>query len=156
MTPKFTTRYNYTAKKGIENTMESKTFQECKDDCDINILYRRYLSKGFEPPNVKALEQRYADISNAKTYEDLLNIQVDVKNTFDSLPAEIRLACDYNVDTFLELIGQPHELKELQELQGEVLEQLGMIDRKEVFKDMLQAVDEGKLPDVEPSEQLEK
>ena len=148
---KFITRYTYKPNKGVENQMESKTFQECKDDCDINLLYRRYLSKGFEPPNVVQLEQRYADISNAKSYEDILNIQEDVKNLFNSLPSDIREGCNYDVDTFLEVIGSPVEDKEIKEFQSEIFDKLGMLDRKEVFAEMQRAVEEEKLPDVNPT-----
>lgn len=147
----FITRYNYEPVKGIENKEESKTFQECKDDCDINLLYKKYLSKGFEPPNVVQLEQRYADISNAKSYEDLLNVQEDVKILFDSLPSQIREGCNYDVDTFLEVIGSPTDNKEVKEFQTEIFDKLGMLDRKEVFAEMQRAVEEEKLPDVDPT-----
>lgn len=152
MTLKFVTRYTYKPIKGIENSEESKTFQECKDACDINILYKRYLSKGFEPPNVVRLEQRYADMSKVKTYEELMNVQEDVKQLFDSLPSDIREGCNYDVDTFLEVIGQPQDDKEIKEFQDAIFDKLGMIDRKETFQDIQNSVEEGKLPDVSPSE----
>ncbi|MDR1168644.1 MAG: hypothetical protein LBK53_07145 [Heliobacteriaceae bacterium] len=127
----FITRYNYKPAKGIVNNEESKTYQECKDDCDINVLYRRFLVKGLTPPNVKSLEARYADISEARNYEDLLNIQEDVKGMFGSLPSEIRSACDYNVDTFMELISSNFDDPELQKLQSATLDKLGMVERKQ-------------------------
>lgn len=151
MTPKFTTRYNYKPEKGLINTMESKTFQECKDDCDINILYRKYLAKGFEPPNIKSLEKRYADISEAKSFEDLLNIQEDVKNLFNTLPAEIREECDYNVDTFIEVISTPTDIKEIKEYQTTIFDALGMLERKEQFAEIVQEVKEGNVAGVDPA-----
>lgn len=146
----FITRYNYKPVKGIINTQESKTYQECKDDCDINVMYRKYLSKGFTPPNIAQLEMRYADISEAKTYEDAMNIQEDVKQLFDKLPSQIREDCDYNVDNFIELISSNFDDEKLREFQGEVLETLGMLDRKEALQEIQTAIDEGKIADVEP------
>lgn len=156
MTTKFITRYNYKPKKGLENQEESKTFQECKDDCDINVLYRKYLSKGFEPPNIVRLEQRYSDISNVKTYEEILNVQEDVKQIFDSLPSDIREGCNYDVDTFLEVIGQPQDDAEIKEFQDKIFDKLEMKERKEIFKEMQQAVADGKLPDVDPTPVVEE
>lgn len=150
----FTTRYNYKPIKGITNTLESKTYQECKDDCDINVMYRKYLSKGFTPPNIAQLEMRYADISEAKTYEETMNIQEDVKQLFDGLPSYIREGCDYNVDNFIELISSNVEDKNLKEFQNEVLDTLGMIDRKETIKEIQNAIDDGKIPDVEPQKDV--
>lgn len=161
---KFITRYNYKPTEGLKTDYEkdpSKTYQECKDDCDINILYRKYLSKGFEPPNIKQLEQRYADISNAKTFEELLNIKQDVNLLFDSLPSEIREGCNYDVDTFMEVIGQPHDDKEVKQFQDQIFDKLGMLDRKEVFKEINEVVDQGLVADVDPikpkeNEEIEK
>lgn len=146
----FTTRYNYKPHKGITNELPSKTYQECKDDCDINVMYRKYLSKGFTPPNIAQLEMRYADISEAKTYEDTLNIQQDVKQLFDELPSHIREDCDYNVDNFIALISTNFDDKNLKEFQAEILDTLGMLDRKEALQEIQTAIDEGKIADVEP------
>lgn len=153
---KFTTRYTYKPQKGIVNELPSMTYQECADDCDINIIYKKYLSKGMEPPNITRLEQRYSDISSAKTYEELLNIQLDVKNIFDGLPSDIRESCNYDVDTFMEVIGQPHDDKEVKAFQNEIFDKLGMLDRKEVFREIIEAVDQGQVADVDPKKPEEK
>lgn len=132
----FSTRYNYTPPKGLETNPDedpSRTYQECKNDCDINFIYRKYLSKGFNPPNIVALEARYKDLSNAQTYEEILNVQNDVKQMFDELPAEIRQAVDYKVDSFVSVISSYSEDPDIQEFQAEVFDKLGMTERKEDF-----------------------
>lgn len=133
MSSKFKTRYNYRPVNGLVNTMESKTFQECKDDCDINILYRKYLSKGLTPPNILAMEAKYADITESKTMEEILNVQNDVMTMFNELPSEIRQACDYKVDTFMELISNEYEDKQVKDLQIKVFDKLGMLERKQTL-----------------------
>jgi len=145
----FTTRYNYEPPKGLVNDEESKTFQECKDDCDINIMYKRYLSKGFDPPNIKALEARYGDISSAQSYEEMLNVQEDVKTLFNELPSDIREECDYNVDNFINLISSVYEDEKIQELQKDVLNRLGMVERAETIRGQEIALTEAKIPEVE-------
>lgn len=130
---KFKTRYNYKPNNGLVNTMESMTFQECKDDCDINILYRKYLSKGMTPPNVLSMESRYADITKTQTMEEMLNVQNDVMTMFNELPSEIREACDYQVDTFMELISNKYEDNQVKDLQTKVFDKLGMLERKQTL-----------------------
>lgn len=146
----FTTRYNYVPNQGITNAQDSKTYQECKDDCDINIMYHRYLSKGFDPPNIAKLEQRYSDISSAKSYEEMLNIQQDVRNIFEGLPSDIRENCGHNVDIFMKIISEATDDKDVQEFQSEIFDKLGMLDRKEKYAEHLDALHGKKLPDIDP------
>lgn len=131
MTNQFTTRYTHKPSIGLITTQESKTFQECKDDVDLNVLYKKYLSKGLPSPNVTALQQRYGDISTAQTYEEMLNIQNDVKNLFDTLPADVRYALNYNVDNFVDLISNPQENENSKEFQNHLFDKLGMKEQKE-------------------------
>lgn len=136
MTYKFTTRFTHKPSKGLTTTQESKTFQECKDDVDLNVLYKKYLARNLPLPNVSALEQRYGDISNAQSYEEMLNIQNDVKVLFDTLPADIRFVLNYNVDKFVDLISTPQDDANSKELQNHLFEKLGMKERKQKISDL--------------------
>ncbi len=133
---KFTTRYDYEPPKGKVFKKPSKTYQEGKDDCDINILHRRYLSKGFTPPNVVQLEARYADMTNVQSFEEMLNIQNDVEQLFNELPSELREACQYKVDNFVKIISEPSNQADVQAFQYEVFDKLGMLERKQQFQEV--------------------
>lgn len=87
----FPTRYNAykRTKPKLECPItEGRTQQDAKDECDINVIMKKYVKTGTLPPGIGI--GRYGDFSDAADYLDAQNILIQAKQQFDSLPSKVR------------------------------------------------------------------
>lgn len=66
----------------------SETSQEFKDECDINIIMRRYAATGALP--ALNMQARYGDFSEVPDYQDALQTVLQAQEDFAQLPAALR------------------------------------------------------------------
>lgn len=74
-----------------ENGTDTKTDQSFKDTQNINSIMRRYSALGYDYAKLPdATKGAYGDFTKVKSYEQALQMSLDVKNAFMKLPSEIR------------------------------------------------------------------
>lgn len=76
---------------GLSCKDPSLAVQASKDECDINVIVKRYLRTGELPG---ARQGVYADISHMVGLQDAIHMVADAEQAFLELPAEIRRRFD--------------------------------------------------------------
>lgn len=96
-----------------ETQGESLTQQQFADDCDINLMLKRFTSGGMAfPPPVQGL---YLDSSEFKHVSETHEIRENLNLEFSALPADIRLKFDNNHLKYGEYLVQQSELSSIEE-----------------------------------------
>lgn len=65
------------------------TAQQFKDECDINVIMRRYQSTG-ELPVLNQGNAQFLDVSSSLVFQDSMNFIADAQSMFNQLPSFIR------------------------------------------------------------------
>lgn len=65
------------------------TRQEFKDECDINVLMRRYQSTG-ELPHLNTGTPQFLDVSASLKFQDSMNFVAEAQSMFNELPSFVR------------------------------------------------------------------
>lgn len=81
------------------NTEKSRTQQQFKDECDINVIMSRYDNNmNLIPPDlfVKNNKGVYGDFSTVKDYQSSLNQIIEAEDSFMALPAKVRAKFNNN------------------------------------------------------------
>lgn len=113
--PVFITAYGPKLDIGITfDPAEGKTKQEFKDDCDINVLLKRYQETG-SLEHVNQRQALFADVS-AMDYQEAMNIIADARSAFLDLPAKVRDRFNNDPHEFLAFVEDPENAAEAGEL----------------------------------------
>lgn len=97
-----------------KNTEPSKTDQTFKDDCDVNLILRRYMKTGDQ--SIFRQGGSYSDVSEVPDLlEAHLNLQ-RAKTAFDLLPSEIRKKLHNNPLMLEQYLSDPKNHEEAIEL----------------------------------------
>lgn len=94
----------------------SRTHQSFKDDCDVNVVMKRFANNGVMPMLNTRGQPQYGDFSNATTYLEARVAVIDAMADFMDLPSAVRTACDNDPGKFLEMCADPERTDELVEL----------------------------------------
>lgn len=79
--------------------------QSYRSQCDINIILEKYLNIG-DPAILNRRQAAFMDVSEIPTnYAEILQLNMDVENKFNSLPADIKAKFNNNKDEFFAAIG---------------------------------------------------
>ncbi|AXH75125.1 MAG: internal scaffolding protein [Microviridae sp.] len=81
-----------------------RTKQSFKDECDINVLMRRYEVSGVLPQDVST--STYGDFSDAPSFMEAQNVLARANAQFASLPARVRDRFGNDPAVFLEFIAE--------------------------------------------------
>jgi phage internal scaffolding protein len=65
------------------------TRQEFRDECDINVIMRRYQSTG-ELPVLNQGNAQFLDVSASLTFQESMNFIADAQSMFNELPSAVR------------------------------------------------------------------
>jgi phage internal scaffolding protein len=86
----FPTRYTAQFRDipGLCNVDCSMTKQAFKNECDINLIMRKYTQSGVLPASVS--NQRFDDFSEVGDYLEAQTVLLDARAQFDALPAVVR------------------------------------------------------------------
>lgn len=93
----------------------SRTHQSFKQDCDINVVMRRYANNG-QLPQLNRAQPSYGDFSNATDYLTAQVTVMDAIADFGQLPARVRKACGNDPAQFLTMVQDPNRVQELVDL----------------------------------------
>jgi len=115
-TTKFRTNYQASEGQGLKfDEKEGRTKQSMKDECDINLIMKKFEKTGILPEMIKENPQ-YGDFSEPIEYRESLEIVRFAKEQFDSLSAKVRARFDNNPESFLEFATNPQNAKEMVDL----------------------------------------
>ena len=113
---KFRTNYQASEDTGVAFKLEEgRTKQSMKDECDINLIMKKFEKTGILPEMIKENPQ-YGDFSEPIEYRDALEIVRFAKEQFDSLSAKVRVRFDNDPEKFLEFATNPANAKEMVDL----------------------------------------
>lgn len=72
----------------LEILGESKTKQSFKEECDINVIMKRYSQTGVLPPGVGIA--KYGDFAEVPDYIEAQNTLIQARQQFEALPSRVR------------------------------------------------------------------
>lgn len=90
----------------------SRTKQEFKDECDINVLMKRYKATGLFP-QFPGQEPRYVSNIGMPDYQEALNIVRQAETEFAGINSELRKRFDNDPAKFLAFVNDPKNADEL-------------------------------------------
>lgn len=88
----------------------SRTQQEFADECDINVIMRRYGRTG-QLPNLN-LQGVYGDFAEIPDYMEALNTVLKAQADFAELPATVRERFQHNPGAMLQFLSDPKNREE--------------------------------------------
>lgn len=94
---------------------ELVTKQEFKEECDINVLMKRYQKTGLFPQHPNQ-QPRYVSNIGMPDYQEALSIVMTAKEEFAGLNSELRKRFDNDPRLFLEFVNDPKNAEELVKL----------------------------------------
>lgn len=93
-------------------TKPSRTKQEFRDECDINVLMKRYQKTGLFP-QYPGQSPRYVSNIGMPDFQEALHIVMEAQSQFDALNSELRKRFDNDPAKFLEFVNDPANAEEL-------------------------------------------
>lgn len=104
-------------------TKPSKTKQSFKDECDINLVMKKFEKEGQLPSMIKE-NPKYGDFSSPLDYQESLNTVIHANEQFAALPSSIRQRFSNDPQQFLEFAVNPKN--------GEELVNLGLATKRDL------------------------
>lgn len=117
MVPKIYSRFNPPLVSGLTCTKPSLTSQEFKEECNINVLLKKYAvqAKLLGMPLSDVIPQpsaeNFGDFTNVEEFLNSMNRVSQVKGMFDALPSDIRQACGNDPANFLRMCQDEKNFK---------------------------------------------
>ncbi|AXH75151.1 MAG: internal scaffolding protein [Microviridae sp.] len=94
---------------------ESMTKQSFKDECDINVIMRRYEATGILPGMERAVGARYIDCRDID-YQEAMILVASAKSAFADLPARLRDRFGNDPAKLMSFLQDERNLEEAREL----------------------------------------
>lgn len=91
-----------------------RTKQEFAEECDLNVLMRRYEKTGVLPTG-KANPPRYVDAFDLPSFQESMQIVADAERAFMSLPSRVRGEFDNDPEKFVEFASNEANVDKLRE-----------------------------------------
>lgn len=117
---KFQTRFDVIVYDGTFNDKPSMTQQHFKDDCDINVLYKRFVkANGIDPlavgPHYEIdLKAPVYDVSDVNGLQGMFDKADEATEVFMQLPPEVREKFENNPARLRDAIESYKEPKDLE------------------------------------------
>lgn len=96
---------------GLSDFDESKTVQSSKDECDINVIVKRFGVTGVLNQSVRI--PTFADFDGVFDYQTAMNAVRSAAESFMALPAEIRFSFKNDPQEFVAFCSDPDNLEQL-------------------------------------------
>lgn len=87
---------------GLDCKDPSKAVQAAKEECDLNVIVKKYLRTGELP---KARQGAYIDLVALPDYQVALNTVIAAEEAFYSLPADVRREFDNDPTKLVSFVG---------------------------------------------------
>lgn len=107
----YETRPNGTLRVATVNTEPTRTQQQFKDECDVNLIMKKYHQTG-EIYHINRKQGVYADLSEVGDFQQMLHTVMEVQHTFDTLPAEVRAKFHNDPAELIEFVKDPKNFEE--------------------------------------------
>jgi len=91
------------------------TKQSMQDECDINILMKKYEKTGMID-HVIRYKGQYADVTSQLDYQEALHTIMDAQSMFASLPASVRDRFGNSPEHFLKFVEDPANETEMRKM----------------------------------------
>jgi phage internal scaffolding protein len=88
----------------------TKTKQAHKEECDINVILKKFQQTGIAPQN--SATPRYGDFSDVEDYQSALHAVMNANESFMALPSSIRKRFDNDPTNLLAFLSNPKNLDE--------------------------------------------
>lgn len=112
--------YNYNADDVSRETGssdvdgESLTQQSFKEECDINTIVRRFGLTGTMPQGI--VPPTYQSFEGIFDFHTAMNAIAQARESFDAMPAEVRLRFKNDPQAFVEFCSDKKNLKEMRDM----------------------------------------
>jgi len=93
-------------------TQPSLANQSMKDECDVNVIMRRYEQTGILQ-HVARVEGRYGDYIGYPDFQEAMNAVTEAQEMFMTLPASIRDRFGNSPEAFLAFAQDENNLEEM-------------------------------------------
>ena len=116
--PTLYSRFKRPPKVSIYFKNPSLTEQCHKNDCEIDVILKRYQQTGFlvNPLEKSTRTPMFGDLSDLVGYQEQQNRLCQVKEYFEALPSQIRLMFGNDVGNYLQAMNDPKQTDKLIEL----------------------------------------
>lgn len=91
-----------------------RTRQEFAEECDINVIMRRYQTHGLLPPNGRQMQ--YGDFVDMPDFLDAMNTVARANEAFAALPAHVRKRFSNDPAEFCDFVSDPENIDEVRKL----------------------------------------
>lgn len=91
----------------------SMTRQEFKDECDVNMLMKRYQKTGVLPMFGVDRQPQYLRLADVPDFHSAMNLLVEAEGAFMRLPAVVRKEFDNDAVRFVEFAELPESIEQL-------------------------------------------
>lgn len=88
------------------------TKQEFKDECDVNVILKRYMATG-EMPNLNERNPQYIDCTG-HDYQAAMNLVAEANTLFAELPSAVRSRFNHDPSQFLDFCSNEANRPELE------------------------------------------
>lgn len=111
--------YNYDVddvsdRTGISCGEPTRTQQNFKDECDINVIMERFGKTGQVPANMRI--PTYEDFTGVSDFHSAMNAVREASENFMELPAKVRARFDNDPQLFLEFVSNDANRSEAEAL----------------------------------------
>lgn len=99
---------------GLTFSRPSKVKPQFKDECDLNLIVKRFLKDGTLPNCGSGRPEIANSLSLPDNFQDLMDANVKVRQSFDLLPQEVRNQFNNDPESWLAALDE-QERKRLEE-----------------------------------------
>ena len=92
-------------------TEPSKTQQQFKKDCDVNVIIKKY-RQGHAITHISKHEGGYGDFTEISSYQDALDKVITLNQEFSRLPSEIRTRFNNDPGRLIDFINDERNTDE--------------------------------------------
>lgn len=94
---------------------KSMTKQSFSEECDINVINRKYIKTG-QVPYINVKTPLYGDFTSADEFQRTLERVEQAEQLFDKLPPAVKRRVHHDPAEYIEFCTNPENLAELREL----------------------------------------
>lgn len=124
----FRNAYERSSKPGMTFEKPSLTQQHFKDECDINLIIKRFTKNDLALMAMMS-DMQYGDYSTSVDFHEAMNIVIRAQEQFEALPSSVRDKFDNDPSKMLDFVSKKENIEESVKL--------GLLNREalEIIKD---------------------
>ena len=124
----FRNAYERSSKPGMTFEKPSLTQQHFKDECDINLIIKRFTKNDLALMAMMS-DMQYGDYSTPVDFHEAMNIVIRAQEQFEALPSSVRDKFDNDPAKMLDFVSKKENIEESVKL--------GLLNREalEIIKD---------------------